>query len=78
MHCTLFALYEPQVELIHMMLSIIFHDLCCVIDEHWDMLVKCTSTNLILDSVDVGHLKDQLLVGYISCENSRNIHPTHS
>jgi hypothetical protein len=64
----LFALYEPQVELINTIFSTIFRDFCRVIDEQWDMLVECIETGSIPDSVDVGHLKDQLLVSYISCE----------
>jgi hypothetical protein len=49
------------------MFSTIFRDFCRVIDEQWDMLVECIETGSIPDSVDVGHLKDQLLVSYISC-----------
>ena len=60
----LFALYEPQVELINTMFSTIFRDFCRVIDEEWDALVECIETGSIPDSVDVGHLKDQLLVSY--------------
>ncbi|KAI9568530.1 GH3 auxin-responsive promoter [Boletus coccyginus] len=57
----LFALYEPQVELINTMFSTNFRDFCRTIDEEWDMLVECIDTGSIPDSVDVGHLKDQLL-----------------
>ena len=64
----LFALYEPKVKLINAIFSTIFRDFCRVIDEQWDMLVECINTGSIPDSVDVGHLKDQLLVSDISCE----------
>ena len=64
----LFALHEPQVEVINTIFSTIFRDFCRVIDEQWNMLVECIDTDSIPDSVDVGHLKDQLLVSDISCE----------
>ena len=63
----LFALYEPQVEFINTVFSTIFRDFCRAIDEKWDVLVECIETGSIPDSVDVGHLKGELLVSDI-CE----------
>lgn len=65
----LFALYEPQVELINTMFTTIFRDFCCVIDKQWDLLVKCVDTGSIPDSVDVGDLKDMLLVSDPFCKS---------
>lgn len=61
----LFALYEPNVELINSMFATIFRDFCRVIDEQWDLLVESIQTGSIPESVDVGHLKDALLVSSI-------------
>jgi len=69
----LFALYEPQVELINTMFSTNFRDFCRVINEEWDTLVQCIDTGSIPDSVDVGHLKDQLLVSHF-LRDPRNAH----
>lgn len=62
----LFALCEPKVELINTMFSTIFRDFCRVIDDQWDILVECIATGSIPDSVDVGHLKETLLVSNIT------------
>ncbi|KAF8840790.1 hypothetical protein BDN67DRAFT_968105 [Paxillus ammoniavirescens] len=57
----LFALQEPQVELINTMFSTIFRDFCRVIDEQWDTLVQSIDTGSLPELEGTGHVRDNLL-----------------
>ncbi|KAF9222975.1 hypothetical protein BS17DRAFT_802745 [Gyrodon lividus] len=56
----LFALQEPQVELINTMFSTIFRDFCRVIDEQWETLVQCIDTGSIPELEGSGHVRGNL------------------
>jgi hypothetical protein len=61
----LFALQEPQVELINTMFSTIFRDFCRVIDEQWDILVQSIDTGSLPELEGTGHVRDNLLVSHV-------------
>lgn len=58
----LFALQEPQVELINTMFSTIFRDFCRVIDEQWETFVQCIETGSIPEMEGIDHVKENLQV----------------
>ncbi|KIJ64579.1 hypothetical protein HYDPIDRAFT_111943 [Hydnomerulius pinastri MD-312] len=56
----LFALQEPQVELINTMFSTIFRDFCRIIDDQWETLVQCIDTGSLPEVEGIDHVKDNL------------------
>ncbi|KAH7919002.1 hypothetical protein BV22DRAFT_1199727 [Leucogyrophana mollusca] len=56
----LFALQEPQVELINTMFSTIFRDMCRIIDEQWETLVQCIEAGTIPELESIENVRENL------------------